>query len=649
MRLASLLSDQPVKIAAKITDRYQDHHSWRNYSDNLVVSKALVTRHFKKLSLKLSKKYLDVLENHYLLTTEQFSNLFGAYDRKVLQEHALYLWHKNIERFIPPDEIVKILMPETTLLPTLIGLSKQALLASLPTPSEQPLHKCQLVFEINRRHRELYVEKKITPAELDKIIEILSPFMSLIDCPPYFATDGWEVTAKHLGIMLPPSKHYYNNAITFENIKIFSQHMDPLLHSHVIFIKGDANKGLSLTYNPTLKKIIEQQILKTAQSSFKQMLDELTPLPATIITSKYTQLSHISSRDLYRLTIFILSWLDSKRLSITQQESIKVNDLRRFTKKLSADSVMQNQYQELCNLIFAYCLRYNFRERTTKTSRWQALALQPQQEVLKHLRKDQTQPPYCHFVDFLKEIPKEQWFSLDTGLDLFDKYLETKVLTERQRTSICKSFNSILFYSQKILGIVDLLIPKIKTSTLQTASCVGFRRVSAPDEALPTSSSEILFMQSNLEIDLPPDIAGKKLFSAARIFDIASLNTLKLSQEGALNVSSNSINLEKALSNINELLGGQIPQAALKLIEKTFKQRTRIYFDGHCVYLYDPSAFSAVRNLISDSYVEGEIDGRLIILKYLSGSKQLVAKFERNNIVVEQPEDSKDDYYRWAI
>ncbi len=649
MRLASLLPDQPVKIAAKISDRYQDHHSWRNYSDNLVVSKALVTRHFKKLSPKLSKKYLDTLENHYLLTTEQFSNLFSAYDRKVLQEHALYLWHKSIERFIPPDEIVKVLMPETALLPTLIGLSKQALLASLPTFAGQPPPKCQLVFEINRRHRELYVEKKITPAELDKITELLSPFMSLIDCPPYLARDGWEIAAKQLGIMLPPPKHYYNDAITFKNLKLFSKHMDPLLHSHVVFIKGDANKGLSLTYNPTLKKIVEQRTLETAQSSFKQMLNELTPLPAAIITSKYTQLSHISSRDLYRLTIFVLSWLDSKRLSITQQESIRVNDLRRLTKKLSADSVMQNQYQELCNLIFASCLRHKFGERTTKTSRWQALALQPQQEVLKHLRKDQTQSPYCHFVDFLKEIPKEQWFSLDTGLDLFNKYLKTKVPTERQRTSICESFNNILFYSQKILGIVDLLIPKVKTSTSQTPSYVGFRRVAAPDEALPMSSSETLFMQSNLEIDLPPDITGEKLFSAARIFDIASLNTLKLSQEGALNISSNSVNLEKALSNINELLGGQIPPAALKLLEKTFKQRTRIYFDGHCVYLYDPSAFSEVRNLISDSYVEGEIDGRLIILKYLSGNKQLVAKFERNNIVVEQPKNSEDDYYRWAV
>ncbi len=651
MQITRLLKEQDKNLKARIGKIYKRSNAGHmfSYGSDHDFSQNNFKRIFKKLPSELANQYLQIVSEHYLLSSDQFSDIFDQTQRKLLQENALYLWAGSVSRFIPPQEAILALLPRTSLLPTLVEMSKTCLMLSLPK-ADTTSPKCQLVNEINRRHCELYHGKELTEEQLNRIIEQAKPFSALIGETSYFYCSHWEKLAEQLGVDLPSVKSQCDKDIFLGYIKALAKWINPLLHSLVLFCKN-SNYDYSLIYNPVLRKAIQQHTRQLAKSRLSKRLQTISPLPVTTTVSKYTQLSHIDDRSLYIMIVLMLSWLESNRLSITQHEKIRHNDLQRFVKRLSSDPVLQEQYRDVIEDLFFTCFCYTAKPKKegSKLSQWARMAQLSQAELLTTIRKGQAIGLSQLFVDFLKQLPQDQWIASSEAEALFADFLETQVLLTSRKKELLFDFDSQALHYQRAHGDLDLLIQKGKKIAFDNMLLVGLRRITQTDqEALPSTDSPLL-MQGNLEIPIPGNIEGEKLFNAAKIFDIADLHTLRLSQDSVTLLSTNFSSLQDALTDIEKCLENSLPATAIKLLERTFKERTKVYYDGQCLYLYDPAALAEVRKLLPAHKIRSEVDGRLILLYDLEPRQQLIAKLVRNNIIVEQPETRSRNYYRWAV
>lgn len=642
MKFDNLLSRQDKDLEQSLINLYQHAHRSVYWNDRQILnfSATQINKYFQELDEQTREKYLDTIKKDYVLTREEFENRFVNKGRDLIKR-GFYLWSEEQKYFIPPNEFIDVLA-ENSLIWILINCAKADLVKSFKEKKVAQLPKCKLLQNILSESFQRYSVDELSKAELDQISEQLQAFQPVLKNHhgEESTYENWAEVAKTLGVKVRSDDSWRFATNNLEDyLKALDHLIAPLLESQICFLKKRDSCRASLIMNPLLNEKLARRLIELTTEQYEKAKHSLKPLPKVTISLEYKEFFHISPEQLLRIAIILLAWIDSGKIGFTQQNIPKVTDLRRLAKIIVPDSGQQEFYLNLLEYIYQQLASpealKRLDTRTELRDLWSSLSKLPSETLIVLLHKQKNEIFDDFFLPFLSSLPKEEWIEIKDAKHLFGLYYCSKEGELRKRHMVDKWFQQFLFLA-KIFGKIDVITNKkvekkadfFKTlAALRTVPCSVSNKI--------TQDSSQLHIQGNLEIPIPVDIDQNLLFSAAKLFDLSDINTLKFTREAVIKMATSGYSLDQVSTSLEKLLSNELPLLGKKILTQIFKERIKVFFDGNCLYLYDSSAFEQVKSLIPDERTVEIIDNRLFILNH-SPKAVIISRLEKNNIIVER-------------
>lgn len=494
-------------------------------------------------------------------------------------------------------------------------------------------NKNDIVTTIVRDHYRIF--PKIENID-DKIIKDLilaqSDFKNIKSQYDNYSNSSFEFSAPHRFYLRPV--YSIDPEVVYEDIT--DKHKNLFTSGYIHCLVNKHPISCCVILNPNVCAKILETVKSKVKAKKKELLENIPEIKVNPSDIEY----HENKLNLFRIIAFFLAALDNEEITLTNDFTFRVTELKTFWKNIFQESLADNQIRNYENILGTI---YN---GTTK-EKYQKLTLKERISYVNDLNKKVPN----QYKEAILNFPKDKWIPIDNLL----KTIPCSEIITKEYTAICDveeylNISSGQDYHEDITqyllarrifdGDVDLEIALRKNEKKKYEKIIKSFRIiqnSTQTEILEENPNSKIYIENNLTLSLPPDLPLDILLRLLKIFSPKGLNILELDKNSIFRLKKQSMTFKMACDHIESILGQTLPKSALDFLQKELPNELStitLYPYNRLITLTNPKDLPKVIDAVGNDKHK-VIDDKFIILKPWTTLGSLKSKFKNRKIILE--------------
>ena len=636
MKFTQLVDEQNPKLKEIVLAKYMVRQMWGGTYISLEVE--TIKKVCEGLPSELVTKFKQLVEKNYLIGAYEASDLFTETELASLRESGLLFLSLKYQEYIVPEEMLEVLF-SGSLIAELVATPKKILVRSVPNDMAS-LSKDLIVKAVIQNKDGKF--EYFRDVQVDSYSDLLTELKNYL---PYLGTPkskplAWdEELASLLGIS---SRSWGFDVSAIE--KEFQAAFDNLFRKRILVWRHD--KYSNLHPQVYLGSVIADRLMEEHRRSVEQTLHAQFTSALEVVAQPSHVRFHISPDDLLRRLLVVTEAFFGGQVELTNNGAPRVADLKRIAKIFSSKVDISHEATRLGSLLSLAFRMELLRKRESQKSESKNSESKADKTTtlplfdltsskLSVLCKQAEEPLRDEAYKIWDAVPAGTWIAVDLILETV-RLIVPKVF----RPIVTRQLVDKIYREWLLGGTCDVVLGA--KGQIEAVRRISEAQLSSDDRLLPLS--EEVFMQSNFDVAMPPNLHPKKVYEVCKLL---SLNTpyLAVLDANAINKALGAdLDSAKLISSLDKVFSSPLPDSARRFIAESMKAKLSMNFVSDPIFYVRTAEEAALVRKLAKDRIKEVIDEKVFILRE-GRYDQILKNLKRNGAQVKVFSEVRDREY----